>query len=280
MGKRITTCQGILSMAAVAAALGLLPAGLLAETVKLGGTGGALATMQRLADAFKKESPADDVQIISGLGGKGSKKALMGGALDISVMPTVGRAVEKTEGLVVHEFAKAPYAFVSNAKTPATSITTKDLLEIYNGRNTWPTGERLRLILRSETDVDTEVLRSMSPAMAEAVKKALKREGMSVAGTEQESADLVESTAGALGTNTLPLLLAEKRALKVLSLDGVKPSAAAIANGSYPWFKTFYILTQPKATPAAQRFVKYLFSAKARQLVAPYEYWMTNHEVK
>jgi len=252
-----------------------------AETIKVGGTGGAIATMQRLADAFKKAHPADNVLIVAGLGGKGSKNALLGGALDISVMPAVGHAAETTAGVAVKEFAKAPYVFVAHAKAPAGSITAKDLVEIYAGRRTsWPNGERLRLILRNETDIDTQVLRSMSPEIAEASKSALKREGMTVASTEQEAADLTQITPGAFGTNTLPMLLVEKRALKILPFDGVVPSAATIANGSYPWFKTFYLLTQPAPPELVQRFVRFVLSAKGRQIVAPYEYWLPKSEAK
>jgi len=281
MFKRRQSIRFISATVMAAALIVTMAAQLRAETIKLAGTGGALATMQRLADAFKKEHPADEVQIVTGLGGKGSKRALLGGALDISVTPTVGYAAEAPAGLAVKEFAKVPHAFVANAKAPVGSVTLKDLIEIYGGRRTtWPNGERLRLILRSENDVDTEVLKSMSPAMAEAVKSALKREGMTVAGTEQESADLVESTPGALGSNTLPMLLAEKRALKVLPLDGVTPSAKTVANGSYPWFKTFYVLTKPEPPPHVQRFVRFVFSAKGRQIVAPYEYWLPKSEGK
>ena len=281
MFKRRLTIQFIAATVIAAALIVTLPARPRAETIKLGGTGGALATMQRLADAFKKEHRADEVQIVTGLGGKGSKKALLGGALDISVMTTVGNAAETPAGLAAKEFAKVPHAFVANAKASVGGVTLKDLVEIYGGRRTtWPNGERLRLILRSETDVDTEVLKSMSAAMAAAVTSALKREGMTVAGTEQESADLVESTPGALGSNTLPMLLAEKRALKILPLDGVTPSAKAVANGSYPWFKTFHVLTKAPPPPHVQRFVSFIFSAKGRQLIAPYEYWVPKSEVK
>ena len=281
MFKRRLTIQFIAATVIAAALIVTLPARPRAETIKLGGTGGALATMQRLADAFKKEHRADEVQIVTGLGGKGSKKALLGGALDISVMTTVGNAAETPVGLAAKEFAKVPHAFVANAKASVGGVTLKDLVEIYGGRRTtWPNGERLRLILRSETDVDTEVLKSMSAAMAAAVTSALKREGMTVAGTEQESADLVESTPGALGSNTLPMLLAEKRALKILPLDGVTPSAKAVANGSYPWFKTFHVLTKAPPPPHVQRFVSFIFSAKGRQLIAPYEYWVPKSDVK
>lgn len=281
MFKRRLTIQFISSTVMAAALIVTIPARPRAETIRLGGTGGALATMQRLADEFKKEHPADEVKIMKGLGGKGSKKALLGGALDISVMPTVGNAAEEPAGLAVTEFAKVPHAFVANANAPFGRVTLKDLIEIYGGRRTtWPNGERLRLILRSENDVDTEVLKSMSAAMAEAVKSALGREGMTVASTEQESADLVENTPGALGSNTLPMLLAEKRAIKVVPVNGVTPSAKTVANGSYPWFKTFYVLTKPVPPPHVQRFVRFVFSAKGRQIVAPYEYWLPKSEIK
>ncbi|MGZ8467068.1 MAG: substrate-binding domain-containing protein [Candidatus Binatia bacterium] len=279
--ERRQILQLISSMVMAAVLILTMAARLRAETIKLGGTGGSLATMQRLADAFKKEQPADEVQIVTGLGGKGSKKALLGGALDISVMTTVGNAAETPAGLAVKEFAKAPYAFDANAKVKVGSVTLKDLVEIYGGRRiTWPNGERLRLILRSESNVDTEVLKSVSAAMAAAVKNALKREGMSVAANDHESADLIETIPGAIGTNMLPLVVAEKRALKVLPLDGVTPSAKAIANGSYPWFKTYHLLTKATPPPHVQRFVSFVFSAKGRQLVAPYEYWLPKSEVK
>jgi phosphate transport system substrate-binding protein len=269
----------IFSLFAAVALMVTTVARLRAETIKLGGTGGALTTMQRLADAFKKEQPADDVVIVAGLAGKGSRKALLAGALDISVMPTVGHAAETTLGVAVNVFAKAPYVFVAHAKAPAGNVTASDVVEIYAGRRTsWPNGERLRLILRNENDVDTEVLRSMSPAIAEASKLALMREGMTVAGNEQESADWVEKTPGAFGTNTLPMLLAERRAVKVLPFDGVVPSAKTVANGSYPWFKTFHLLTIPTPPKHVERFIRFVLSAKGRQVVAPYEYWLPKRD--
>lgn len=258
-----------------------LPAWAPAAPVKLAGTGASLATMQQLADAFKKVSPGDEVKIIKGLGSKGATKALLADVMDISVMSTVGNNPFNVAGVVAQEFARTPLVFVAHADAPAGNLTLTDIVEIYSGRRTtWANGERLRLIIRNESDGDTHILNSMSAEMAEAVKNSFKREGISVAANDQEGADMVEKTSGGFGTNMLSLVIAEKRALKVFALDGVVPSAMTIANGSYRWFKTFHLVSKPSASPTAQRFMRFVFSAKGRQIAAAHQYWLPRFDGK
>lgn len=275
--RQIAVAAMIVAMLLTLIATARLPA----ETIKLGGTGGSLATMQRLAEAFKKESPTDEVRIVKGLGGKGSVKALSASAVDIAVTSTAGNGAPEATGFAVKKFAKVPLIFVAHAQAPGGNVNLNDIVEIYGGRRTvWPSGERLRLIVRNESDSDTEVLKSMSAAVAEAVNSSLKREGLSIAANDHEGADLIERTPGAFGTNMLSLVSAEKRALKVLSFAGAAPSAKALANGSYPWFKTYYVATKPAPSQSVERFVSFIFSAKGRQIAAPHEYWQATRDAR
>ena len=57
----------------------------LADTIKIGGTGGAIGTMNLLGEAFSKVHPQAKTILMPGLGSGGGRKALMGGAIDIAV---------------------------------------------------------------------------------------------------------------------------------------------------------------------------------------------------
>jgi len=132
--------------------------------------------------------------------------------------------------------------------------------EIYGGKRDWVDGKRIRLVLRSPGDTDIPVLRRMSPAMNTAVDIALRREGMIVATTDDDAADAIESVPGAFGGTTLSLVLSEKRPLRVLALDGIVPSLRTMADRSYPYSKTFFMVTKNDPPAAVRRFIDFVRS--------------------
>lgn len=56
-----------------------LPAAVSAETIKLGGTGAAMRTMQILAEPFERSHPSVTITMVPGLGSRGGTKALLAG---------------------------------------------------------------------------------------------------------------------------------------------------------------------------------------------------------
>lgn len=275
MSRKIKNCCLKVTLLVGVIAWGFTGAPASADSVKIGGTGGALGTMQVLAEAFQKAHIDAKVVIVPGLGSGGGRKALLGGAIDIAVTSKAGKDEEKLEGAVATLYGRNPFVFATSKKNPVSALTTKDIVEIWSGKKTtWPNGQRLRLILRPATDSDTDILKSISPAMADAVKTALSREGMKVALTDNDSADAIESTPGALGTSLLALIVAEKRALKALSLNGVMPSTKTITDGSYPYFKSMYLLTGVKPSQAAQQFVSFVTSAQRHKVLRQLGYWV------
>ncbi|MSP38946.1 MAG: hypothetical protein EXR70_10695 [Deltaproteobacteria bacterium] len=110
--------------------------------------------------------------------------------------------------------------------------------------------------------------------MEQALKAAYQREGMAIAMTDEESANLIESTPGAIGSSTICLISAEKRALKALSVKGVVPSAKSIADGSYPWFKSFYIVNKTNGSATARAFADFVVSARGQQIIAKLGHWL------
>jgi phosphate transport system substrate-binding protein len=151
--------------------------------------------------------------------------------------------------------------FAVNPAVKQSGITLSEAVDIYGGKiDRWKDGSPLRLVLRPVSDTDTVHLERMSPRMAAALAQARRREGLIVALTDHESADAIEDTPGAFGTTTLAMVASEKRKIKILSLSGVTPSGNAVRDGSYPYAKTFHLVTGPNPSRAATKFIAFLRS--------------------
>jgi len=175
---------------------------------------------------------------------------------------------ERAQDVMETKYARTPFAFVVNSNLKMTGLTLEGLAAIYAGKRDWENGKRIRLVLRPQADSDIEVLKSMSPAMSAAVDIALRREGMIVATTEQDAVDAIESVPGAFGGTTLSLVSSERRALRILALDGVVPSVRAMADGSYPYSKTFFMVTKINPPASVRRFIDFVRSPAGAAILA------------
>ena len=252
------------------------PQPLYAEAIiRIGGAGSALGTMRLLAESFEKSHPGVKVQILPSLGSPAGIKAALDGRIEIGLSSLPLTAEERKRGALEREYGKSPFIFVTNKNTQVSSLSGNDLVEIYRAeRLTWPDGTRIRLVLRPESDIDTDILKQISPGMDEAVKAALSRKGMIVALTNQESDQLVETITGALGASTLSQIISEKRSSKILSFNGVKPSLKTFADGTYPLGKPFYLITPVKISEPVWMFIDFVGSPKGRQILLENGHWV------
>ena len=237
-------------------------------TIKIGGTGTALGSFKELGKAFKKIHPDVNIVILPSLGSGGGIKAVNEGALDIGLSSRPLKDTEQQQGTAAVEYARTPFVFVTAQKSERFNFTLQDIAKIISGETKkWPDGTAIRLVLRPEADMDTVLQKGMSPEMDKSVTKALSQEGMIIAATDQESADAVEKIRGAIGTSTLAQIISEKRALNTITLKGVVPDMKNLANGSYKYYKTLYIVTGPKSGLAARDFIEFINSGKGRLIL-------------
>lgn len=238
------------------------------EILKIGGVGSALGTMRLLSEAFEKSHPGIKVSELPSLGSTGGIKAVLSGAIDIALSGRPLKDDERQQGATETEFAKSPFVFVTNKKNPVSGLSTKELIEIYEGkRQTWPDGTRIRLVLRPASDVDTGIIQKISPEMNHAVNNALSRHGMIIAITNQESNAAVEKTPGSLGVSTLTQVISENSSLKILSFNGLAPSVKNLTQGSYPLVKRFFIVTKLKPSALVQKFIDFVRSPVGRKIL-------------
>lgn len=246
-----------------------LPAIALAETViKVGGTGSALGTMKQIADLYQKSHPGIKIQILPSLGSTAGISAAIGGSIDLALASRPLTEDERQPGVVETPYARSPLVFIANAKVNKKDVSLRELERIYSSpAANWPDAHRIRLILRPEKDIDTQMIRGLSPGMDQAMKAALERAGMILAITDQEATDAVIRTPGALGWATLSEITSENRPVTILSLNGVQPSVKTIANNSYPLAKSFYLVLTPRSPAKARRFAEFVRSPASRRIL-------------
>jgi phosphate transport system substrate-binding protein len=264
--KRITR---ILLLIVLISSLTLPPLVLGEEVLKMGGTGCALGTMDLVGRAFRKSHPGIKVVVITqSLGSAGGIKAVSKGAIDIGLSARALKDEEIKLGLSLMEYARTPFIFVTKKDVNISALNTVETVNIFRGdTKTWPDGKRVRLIVRPSTELDTMLVKQISPEMSNAVDIALSHKGSLTAMTDQDCLDLIEKTPGGFGFATLTQVLSENRQLKVLLFNGLTPSSKALADGSYPFYKTLYFVTKTEPSVRVRKFIDVVRSPEGRKVL-------------
>jgi phosphate transport system substrate-binding protein len=246
-----------------------------AEEIRIGGTGNALGAMHLLGVAFGKQNSDIKVTVLPSLGSSGAVKAVPKGAIDIGLSSRPLTGDESRQGAISVEYARTPLVFAVPTTSQVTAITIDQLADIYSGKQTnWPDGSLIRPVLRQPGDDNTRQVRNISPAIAIALSVAEQRPGMPFAMTDQEAANQIENTPGALGVTTLALINSENRQLRALTLDGVEPTVTNAVSGRYPHHKRLFLITRSEPSAAVQHFTEFIRSSAGREILMQTGHWM------
>lgn len=253
----------------------LLASTVMAEEIKIGGTGNALGAMRLLGNAFTKENPSIRVIVLNSIGSSGAIKAVPKGAIDIGLTSRKLTAEELATGLVVVEYARTPTVLAVSTKSKVTGITREQIADLYAGRLAkWPDGTLIRPVLRQPGDENTKQIKTLSSAIDQALVAAEQRSGLAFAVTDQEAADKIESIPGAIGVTSLALIKSENRSLRPLKLDDIEPSVKNGVSGNYPMVKPLFLITQHAPSTTVQQFIAFVNSPVGREILSQTGHWI------
>jgi len=231
-----------------------------ANTLRMGGSGAATMLLPDLFEAFEG-SGAVKLKVIPSLGSNGGLRALTEGVLDVAVSGRLLTEQERAAGLRTVLSIRTPFVLVTSHPQP-NGLRSSEIADLFKSlRPTWGDGSSIRIILRPKSDNDTATLGGTFPGMAAAIETARQRPDIPVAATDQDNADLAERVPSSLSASTLTQIIAERRALRVVAIDGVEPSLEALENGSYPYPKTLDFIMSPRTSPHAEAFIAFLRSS-------------------
>lgn len=247
----------------------LLATGSHAAALKIGGTGAALGAMHILADAFMRDHPGVSIKVPGSLGSRGGIKAVIASALDIGLSSRPLKSRKKNgrrHNSLRNNTIRAGFSLRN--PNPVPNLSSQELVRIFSGAPAhWDDGTPVRIILRNKKDTSTKILISAFDGMDVALASARTIPGIPVAATEQDNMDLAERMPGALTISSLTLVLAERRSVTPIAIDGVALTVENLANGSYRLSENFYLVTGPKVSQLALQFIRFVRSAKGTAIL-------------
>ena len=236
-----------------------------AATLRLAGTGGAIGAMRYVAPLFAAATGIQ-MEVLPSLGSGGALRAVGDGVIDVAVSARDLTAGESGRGLEANEFARTALVFVTSKLKP-NGWRSVDLARIFKSEiKKWKDGTPINIILRTKSDTDTALMSSIFPGMQEAIEQARTRPDVPVAATDQNSARLAEDLTGSFVQAGLSQIVAEKRNLRLVPIDGVEPSLANLENGTYLFEKPLYLVFK-FGNREAESLLKFLRSPKGHEVL-------------
>ena len=239
-------------------------------TITVGGVGSITPLMQRLVQQYQAVEQGVQVQLVDPpIGSTGGVRALAAGKLDVVVS---GRPLRDNEAGLLQPWLRTPLVLATQGGR-LQGLDHDTLVQIFSGqRKTWDDGQPLRLVIRGLFESETQVLMAISPAMKRALEQSVNRHQALMADNDLDAVAKLEKIRGSFGTTSLGLLKTTQSDLTVLPLQGRTPTLEALREGQYPWARPYFLVVRADATPAVQRFVAYLRSPAALDLVQRWGY--------
>lgn len=237
-----------------------------AETTRVAGTGIGIAMVRMLAEQHQRDHPDTPIWVPESVGTAGAIKGLAAGKLDVGILARPLKPGEMEGGTSV-PICRTPLVFYINAGRRDVSLSRHDLPALFaNTLPPFPGGE-VRVLLRPSTDTGFIRLLETYPDLAPAVTAARDARGAVLALTDQDAMDTVEASRTLLTFGAFAPILAEKRKLIAVPLDGVTPNLE-ILERSHPFPEIPLVLALPPSPSArAKAFVDYARSPAAFALL-------------
>lgn len=232
-----------------------------ADPMSVPGTGDGIEMLRAVAAAYAADNPGASIVVPPSTGSGGGVIAV---AQDKAVLGRIAvplSASEEAAGINSVSIVRLPLAIYAHPSAGVTQLTADQLAGIYDGTITnWKevggADLRIKVVRREEKDSTLVVLRATLPRW----KDLNITDKSKLAVTTQDSLETVRQTEGAIGFGPFP----ETRGLGfiIFRIDGKFPT-----DPDYPSFNRLRLIYKNATiTPAAQKFIEFAKSAKAKQM--------------
>lgn len=190
-------------------------------------------------------------------------KGVKSGKVDVGGLCCDPKEAELKAGYKAYPLAYEALAIVVNNTNPITNLTAQQVRDIYSGKiknwkevggNDKPIKLITRLHCKDRTGNWKQILES--PELFAKDKKNVKE--------DQEVLLSVNNDQNTIGI--ISLTMANRRFVKVLSINGVMPSRESLIDNTYPWKGTNYMITIGEPTGNKKKFIDFLFGEGRKYL--------------
>ena len=220
--------------------------------------------MLALIEGFKSVQPGVTVNY-NGSGSGSGISGVLAGSCDLGLSSRGLTDDEKAEGAVENVIAKDGVTVVVNPENPVTELTSEQIAKIY-------TGEITNWSEVGGNDAEIAVFgRDSASGTRSAFEEILGIQDKCVYLNEYSSTgDVIGNVASNPNAIGYASLSAVDETVTAVSVDGVAPTEATVADGSFPIQRPFVIVTVEgtELSEAAQAFLNYAMSADVADIIS------------
>ena len=232
------------------------------------------AFMSEAATAYEKAG-GKKINVMGGGATLGVRSAAAGDA-DIggSCRPCFPDMFNEEKGVYMTQIAWDCLVFITHPSNPANNVTLKqgkDILlgKITNWKQVGGPDKPIRAVFRSQVPEHggkvsgvgymTRLMVFNNPNIDYTEKALFFKHSAEV----EETIEKIEYTFGVTGVSS-----ARKRNIKILNLNGVKPTKTNIGSGKYPLFRPLYLITKGEPSGEVKKFIDWLLSKEGQRIVS------------
>jgi phosphate transport system substrate-binding protein len=147
------------------------------------------------------------------------------------------------------------------------SITTGELVALYAGeRRTFADGTPAVMLLRDRGESANLALEQMVPGLTAARETAYRKRLLRVLYHDSAMAEALAATPGAIGVFPLGAVTTYRLPLKILALDGIRPSPAAVRQGRWRASRPLFLVVRTDRMERAAPFLSFVISPEGRRI--------------
>jgi phosphate transport system substrate-binding protein len=222
------------------------------------GSDSTINVVKALAAAFEQKT-GTKIDIQGGGSGAGAKAAIAG-EVQLAFLSRALDAKETEGGLVGATYAVDAVVAIVHKDNPVADVTVAALKDYFTGTTTqWADGRAVVLYNRNTDSGTREIFQDyvLGKGVAFSPAAAIKHDGVLLAS--------VAKIPGALAYDGFGH--ADRAVIKVLSVNGVEPTAASIRSRAYPLTRTPTLATKGPAAGEVQAFIDYDLGAEGQAIV-------------
>lgn len=232
------------------------------KLITLAGSTSVQPLAETLAEDFMKLNPGLDVNVQGG-GSSAGIEAAQNGVAEIGLSSRELKGDE--EALIKTVVAHDAIAVIVHKGNLLNGLTSQQLRDIYSGRvKTWRQldprlpGRRITVVTREEGSGTRGAFEDLIMKKDFIADEAIVEDATGVV------REIVAGDPNALGYISLEIANED---VKVLSLDGVKPSLATVRDRRYPLSRSFIFVTRQQPAGQTKEFIDYVLGPPGQKIV-------------
>ena len=201
------------------------------------------------------------------VGSGGGARAAADGAVDLGMISRALTPDEQALGLRVLPIARDGVVLAAHRSVDVEGLGSDELVELFSGRvDHFADGTHAVPLLRDARESANQALERLVPALRQVREDAYRDHRLRVLYHDDAMGEALATTPGGIGVFDWGAVVTWRLPLRVLAIDGHRPSIASISDGSWKATRELAFVIRPDRLQRVAAFVAFVGSGEGQRI--------------